>query len=263
MLIGALPCRTLLQAELAAQCARGIVGTRSHGKRGLTLYVEAGRGSTQFTVLDPMGAVVHRADADGFPKAGPVPYAKKRRSAFLVAEDHGAQIELVVAYGALWYILNDAGAPVVGDKAALPGTVHAVGRDFHALGFLSDTFASTKMLVIRNVETPGGQLRKVTWGGGCAAPFIDLGSGKAAVVDPATGTQSHNTDLSDDVDAVAAVLRDMLPAPPPPSAAAAATPLEAAAALSLSRPRPVESVYERVPEPVRTAATRHGTDSDL
>ena len=68
------------EAELAAQCARAIVATQSHSKRGLTLYVEAGRGSTQFTVLDPLGAVVHRSDADGFPKADPVPYAKKRRA---------------------------------------------------------------------------------------------------------------------------------------------------------------------------------------
>ena len=113
------------------------------------------------------------------------------------------------------------------------------------------------MLVIRNVTTPDGQLRKVTWGGGFAAPFLDLGSGKAAVVDPVTGTQSQNVDLPDDIGAVAALLRSMMAEQPAPHDAAVATG-------SPSPPRvPTESVYARGTETVRTAATRHGTDSDL
>ena len=72
-----LPVQLLQQddeAERAAQCAHGIMQTRSLALRGLTLYVEAGRGSTQFSVLDPDGKIVHRAYADGFPKKGAVPY---------------------------------------------------------------------------------------------------------------------------------------------------------------------------------------------
>ena len=76
------------------------------------------------------------------------------------------------------------------------------------------------MMVIRNVTVPGGGLRKITWGGGYDAPFIDLGSGKAAVVNPTTGTQSKNCDLPDDVPGVVALLRDMMGLPPLPKIAA-------------------------------------------
>ena len=169
----------------------------------------------------------HRAFADGFPKAGPVSYEKKQLAAQQVAVAYGHRIELVVCFGALWYVLNGAGAPVLADKAALPGRVDTKGADFDMMGFLADEFSTTAMMVIRNVTVPGGGLRKITWGGGYDAPFIDLGSGKAAVVNPTTGTQSKNCDLPDDVPGVVALLRDMmdgdaLPAQRSDSSAAAA-----------------------------------------
>ena len=51
------------------------------GSGGATLFVEGGRGSTQFVVVDASGTVLHKAYADGFPKAGQVPYDQKRAAA--------------------------------------------------------------------------------------------------------------------------------------------------------------------------------------
>ena len=120
------------------------------------------------------------------------------------------RIELVVCFGSLWYVLKDAGAPVLADEAALPDRVDTTGTDFAVMGFLADEFPATAMMVIRNVTVPNGDLRKITWGGGFDAPFIDLGSGKAAVVDPASGTQRKSGDLPDDIHGVAALLRDLM-----------------------------------------------------
>ena len=214
------------EADLAARCAHAIVETRSLASAGLSLFVEAGRGSTQFVVVDTLGSVVHRAFADGFPKTGDVAYGQKKLVASQIASSFGEQIELVVCYGSLWYILEKAGAPVIADKGELPASVETTGRDF-PMGFLDDEFAATKMLVIRNVKTLDGKLRKVTWGGGFAAPFIDLGSGKAAIVDPETGTQSANSDLPGAVADIADLLKRMIAGeivdPPEPEPEAADT----------------------------------------
>jgi len=56
--------------------------------------------------------------------------------------------------GALWYIHENNGAPVLGDKADLPTEIVTCGRDF-PMEFLTESFQDTKMTVIRNVTTPG------------------------------------------------------------------------------------------------------------
>jgi deoxycytidylate deaminase len=175
----------------------------------VTLFVEGGRGSTQFVVVDSSGTVLHKAYADGFPKEGEVSYDRKRAAAQQVHAAFGDQITLIVAFGALWYMHEANGAPVLADKAVLPETFMSCGRDF-PMGFLTESFQDTKMTVIRNVTTPDGKLRKITWGGGLDAPFIDLGSGKAALVDPETGAQSQNTDLPNGVPEIAALLKTMV-----------------------------------------------------
>ena len=56
--------------------------------------------------------------------------------------------------GALWYLHKENGAPVLADKAVLPGKIVSCGRDF-PMEFLTESFQGTKMTVIRNVTTPG------------------------------------------------------------------------------------------------------------
>ena len=90
----------------------------------------------------------HRAFADGFPKAGPVPYEKKQLAAKQVAVAYGHRIELVVCFGALWYVLNGAGAPVLADKAALPGRVDTKGADFDMMGTATSTSFWTILTVL-------------------------------------------------------------------------------------------------------------------
>ena len=71
-----------------------------------------------------------------------------------------------------------------------------------------------------------GKLRKITWGGGLNAPFIDLGSGKAAVIDPATGAQSQNTDLPDGIPEIATLLKTMVATALAPAPATKVPPLK-------------------------------------
>jgi len=97
-----MPVRLLEQddeAELAALCAFGIIETQSLGSGGVTLFVEGGRGSTQFVVVDSTGAVLHKAYADGFPKVGEVSYDRKKAAAAQVHTLFGDQITLIVAFG--------------------------------------------------------------------------------------------------------------------------------------------------------------------
>ena len=178
------------EAEYAAKCAFGIVQTKDLAKSGLTLFVEAGRGSTQFTLMDSSGNIVSNTGADGFPSdASQLTYKDKNdKLAELISDPLiKARIELVVAFGSLWYIYKKNGA--LTDKAELPGVVKTKGKDFKLPGNdpfdLAKTFEDTPMLMIRNVVAEGS-LRKITWGGGLGLPanFVDLGSGKAALTDP-------------------------------------------------------------------------------
>jgi len=65
----------------------------------VTLFVEGGRGSTQFVVVDSSGTVLHKAYADGFPKEGEVSYDRKRAAAQQV------QHYLSVKYPGSWCTL--------------------------------------------------------------------------------------------------------------------------------------------------------------
>ena len=97
-----MPVRLLDQgdeAELAALCAFGIIETRGLASGGVTLFVEGGRGSTQFVVVDSTGTVLHKAFADGFPKIGEVSYDQKKEAAAQVHAAFGDQITLIVAFG--------------------------------------------------------------------------------------------------------------------------------------------------------------------
>ena len=196
-----MPVRLLEQddeAELAALCAFGIIETQGLGSGGVTLFVEGGRGSTQFVVVDSTGTVLHKAYADGFPKVG-VSYDRKKAAAAQVHAIFRDQITLIVAFGepspacpslpvfpicqtiaigtgagllcltvgcragnfgagALWYIHENNGAPVLGDKADLPSEIVTCGRDF-PMEFLTESYQDTKMTVIRNVTTPGERAR--------------------------------------------------------------------------------------------------------
>ena len=69
------------------------------------------------------------------------------------------------------------------------------GKDFVDLQCISELFTNTPMLVFSHVTTPSNNVKKVTWGKGMSNPFIDLGSGKIAVVNPITGYQLDNIDI--------------------------------------------------------------------
>lgn len=197
------------EAINSAKCAHNILKDAGHNfnTNDLTLYVEAGRGSTQFSVLDAEGNVAAKALADdGFPTEGPVPYEKKQAAVKKIIQAVGKpdKITLIVAYGSLWYLLEKAGTPVVPDNDIIPNPISTKGLNF-PMKFLTDItdFNETKMIVIRNVNvnvnsttTDSKNIRKVTWAGGFNDDsIIDLGSGKVAVVKTKTGVQSYNTNL--------------------------------------------------------------------
>ena len=69
----------------------------------------------------------------------------------------------------------------------------------------ADWRAGAPLRAAQHLRSLGAQ-----WGGGLDAPFVDLGSGKAALVDPETGAQSQNTDLPNGVPEIAALLKTMV-----------------------------------------------------
>eukprot|EP00040_Diaphanoeca_grandis_P035950 m.227379 g.227379 ORF g.227379 m.227379 type:complete len:1334 (-) comp33519_c1_seq2:43-4044(-) len=179
-------------------------------KNQLCLFTEAGRGSSQMTVVDTSGKVIHREFADGFPKSGPVSMEKKNAAFQRIRASYGDRIGLIVAIGTFWYMFKEKNCPIHPNLAPIPTKVTTRASNFPMEGF-SNLFGECPMIVLRecivnNVE------RRVSWGTGIpgTSSFIDLGSGKISIVDPSTGLASNAHDLPLDVKEVAKLLNTMI-----------------------------------------------------
>jgi len=179
------------------------------------LTVGTGKGSSQW-VLYEHGKPSSRAIASGY---APEQDQQNKADTELGTKDAAFnkltknKPDLIVGWGALWYIVKGkggladnfeldlkAGAGEVATKANI-----LKSADSAKLSFIPPAY-DVPFLVVRNIVLPDKQVWKAHWDIQ-SAKYIDLGSGKAARVDSATGKQEvaekfDNTDLA----AVSAVL---------------------------------------------------------
>lgn len=186
---------------LQAQCAHGIMKDEgyinSRSEDSVFLYLGAGRGSTQFTVLNEDGEYVNAFNVEtGYPKGGEPDIALLRQSAAEVHEAFGDSVELIVGFDSIFHTLKKT-LPVVKDESPLADATPTTGKDFIDLGYLTDLYPDTDMFVVRNFLTSDGNMRKITFATGDEL-LIDLGSGNANLVDPITGQQLETRELPAD-----------------------------------------------------------------
>ena len=185
------------EGEYQAKCAHAMMnrqGYISHIDNKLYLYVGAGRGSIQFTVLDSDGNFMQSFNSQhGYPKEGEANIEKFNSVAGEVYRIY-PEIELIVGYDSIYHHLKDK-CPVIPDKGELPLTITTTCEDFAALGYLTE-YKKTKMIVVRNFKI-GDEMCKITFVTGDDL-VIDLGTGKASLVDPDTGIQLENRELPND-----------------------------------------------------------------
>lgn len=201
---------TILSQEdegiLQAQCAHQIMmendfvsptENNDEERTDLYLYLGAGRGSTQFTILDANGDFVDAVNVPtGYPKGGEPNISLLSEKAAEIHSKFGEAISMIVGFDSIFHALKHT-APVVEDESVLSDATPTTGKDFSQLGFLTDLYADTDMLVVRNFITKDGNMRKITFATGDDL-LIDLGSGNASLVDPCTGQQIENRELPAD-----------------------------------------------------------------
>ena len=211
--------RILQQAEeglLSAQSAHAIVRDakilENRPDIKFVLYVETGRGSTQMTVLDRNG----QKEAQALSKTG-ISELGDKADQLAKLNDFKANIGLLVMYGSYHHQMKEAGAVVPDEDYLSVESLRPAKRyltmiqdhnfeqpedqakdqkqpkvDKPSLTFVPEWVNdSCYMLVIRNVRI-GDKLRKPSWGTQQPGPFVDLGSGKAALTDPKSGTVIKN-----------------------------------------------------------------------
>ena len=205
---------------LQAQCAHAIMKEEGYinprCEDSVFLYLGAGRGSTQFTLLDEDGEYVNAFNVEtGYPKGGEPDIGLLRDTAAQIHEAFGDSVELIVGFDSIFHVLKKT-RPVVQDETALADATPTTGKDFIDLGYLTDLYPDTDMFVVRNFLTSNGNMRKISFATGDEL-FIDLGSGNANLVDPITGQQLETRELpadwmtnDDSLLAVSKVLRELL-----------------------------------------------------
>jgi hypothetical protein len=162
------------------------------------LYLGAGRGSTQFTLLDMNGKLVEAFNiATGYPKNGQPDIALLNVTAKAIHDKYGDRIMLIVAFDSIYHVLKAHKCDVIPDKTALPNVITTTGKHFTQLGYLTEYFDDTQMIVVRNFITNDGVARKITFATGDDL-LIDLGSGNVSLVDPTTGVQCQTYELPAD-----------------------------------------------------------------
>lgn len=186
---------------LQAQCAHAIMKQEGYinprSEDSVFLYLGAGRGSTQFTVLDEDGEYVNAFNVEtGYPKGGEPNIELLRKSAAEVYDAFGDSVELIVGFDSIFHVLKKT-RPVVKDESALDDATPTTGKDFTELGYLTDLYPNTDMFVVRNFITADGNMRKITFATGDEL-LIDLGSGNANLIDPTTGQQLETRELPAD-----------------------------------------------------------------
>ena len=193
----------LEEGQFQAKCGHsilfneGLLPPISDNADDCYLYLGAGRGSTQFTILDFDGNVVNAYNVEtGYPKGGSPDIELLRNTATRLHENYGSRIKMVLGFDSIFHVLKK-NSPVVEDETPLPSEVLTTGSDFLELGYLTDLYANTPMLVVRNFILKDGTMRKITFATG-EDLLIDLGSGNANLVDPITGTHVMTVELPGD-----------------------------------------------------------------
>lgn len=191
------------EGRLQAQCAHdilyneGLLPPVSESADECYLYLGAGRGSTQFTVLDFDGEVLDAFNVStGYPKGGSPDIELLRENAQVLHDKYGDRIKMIMGFDSIFHVLKKS-SPVVPDESELPDTVTTTGSNFTDLQYLTDLYANTPMLVVRNFIIKDGSMRKITFATGDEL-LIDLGSGNANLVDPIQGTQIETIELPSD-----------------------------------------------------------------
>ena len=189
------------EGKLQALCAFNIMESQGYisenDEKEFYLFIGAGRGSTQMTVMNYDGEVVQAFNIEtGYPKEGSPNIGLLRETALKVFEIYADNINLIVGFDSIYHVLKHD-CPVVPDEGALPVKVTTNGGDFLKLGYLTDLYKNTPMIVVRNFITRDGELRKISFATGSDL-LIDLGSGNANLVDPVSGQQLSNRELPSD-----------------------------------------------------------------
>ena len=184
------------------------------GAEPLFLYIGAGRGSTQITLLRTDGSTLAVFKGPGYPRNGDSPI----KALSLICEDikrvHDGTILGIFGYDSIFHVLKSK-CPVVKDSSLLPETITTTGNDFKKLGYLATNFRDVPMIVFRNFKTKDNIMRKATFLDGNKLK-IDLGSGEAKLTDPSNGQQVSVVELPKDwktndesLDNVVSILEDM------------------------------------------------------
>lgn len=191
---------------LQAKCAHNLMNNEGyvHHGAGYYLYLGAGRGSVQMTVINNQNEVVDVfTAATGYPKDGSGPdLSLLRETSLRVFEKYGHSMNFIVGFDSIFHVLKK-NCPVIADaekdpeNAHLPTSIDTRGSHFAELGYLTDHYAETPMLVVRNFINKDNETWKISFATGTEY-MIDLGSGYAKLVDPLTGQQVRNYELPGD-----------------------------------------------------------------
>ena len=187
------------QCAHSLMCQQGLLPNQTNkNDDDLFLYIGAGRGSTQFTLLNLEGELVKAINVPtGYPKDGePETDILQAYSEQIVRDYSEDRVKFILAFDAIFHVLKEK-TPVVPDNTDLPIAVATTTNDFAELGYLTDLFIDTPMLVVRNFVMKDGSKRKISFATG-EKLMIDLGSGNANLVDPKTGRQIESIELPSD-----------------------------------------------------------------
>jgi hypothetical protein len=190
------------EGKLQAKCAFDIMLKQGYIGGKVTqpaycLFVGAGRGSTQFTIVNMNGEVENAYNVEtGYPKEGEPDIELLRKTALDIFTQYSSTIQLIVGFDSIFHVLK-VDCPVVPDKGALPERIETTGQDFLKLGYLTDLYENTPMIAVRNFVDRTGEARKISFATGKEL-LIDLGSGNANLVDPKTGRQIATYELPAD-----------------------------------------------------------------
>lgn len=187
----------ILQAQCAFDIMFGQGYITAHDEKPYYMFIGAGRGSTQITILDSDGKHIDSFNVEsGYPKDGTPDLDLLNELAELVSHKYKDTVNLIVGFDSIYHVLKHD-CPVIPNDDKLPAQITTFGRDFIKLGYLTNHFLDTPMLVVRNFVTNDGNMRKISFATGDEL-LIDLGSGKANLVDPNTGQQIETKELPSD-----------------------------------------------------------------
>ena len=200
------PVTTLTQEQeaiLQSECAcdimfnQGYFDEHCNSEGEYTLYIGAGRGSTQMTVRNHKGGFVEAFNVEtGYPRNGSPNIELLRATALKVFELYANNIKFITGFDSIYHVLKK-NCPVIPDESVLPNEITTTGKDFYMLGYLTDLFDNTPMIVVRNFTTRDSGMRKISFATGHDI-MIDLGTGNANLVEPSNGRQLATRELPGD-----------------------------------------------------------------